>query len=144
MFQHFAFCSAKPWPCNRLESMGRAFGFIVLVIVVAIGGYIYTRQAQSVTKVGSNPQTTIDVTAVRNDLMALANAERQHFASYGKYVSLDELRTAGDITIPTRANYSYSAQTTDTTFKITAVYSGPDAKAPKRITVDETMAITTE
>src|SRR2546427_185605 len=124
--------------------MGRAFGFIVLVIVVALGAYLYTRQAQSVTSVGSNPETTIDVTAVRNDLLAIANAERRYFASNGKYVSLDELRTGGDITIPTRPNYSYSAQTTETTFKIIAVYSGPDAKAPKRITVDETMAVTTD
>jgi hypothetical protein len=124
--------------------MGRAFGFVVLVVVVAVGGYVYTRQAVSVTSIGSNPQTSIEVTAVRNDLLALANAERQYFASNGKYVSLDELRTGADITIPTRANYSYSAQATDTTFKIIAVYSGPDPKAPKRITIDETMAITTD
>ena len=124
--------------------MGRALGFIVLVIAVAIGGYLYTRQAQSVTSVGSNPQTTIDVTAVRNDLLAIANAERHYFASNGKYGSLDELRAGEDITIPTRPNYSYSAQTTETTFKIIAVYSGPDAKAPKRITVDESMSMTTD
>jgi Tfp pilus assembly protein PilE len=124
--------------------MGRGFGLIMLVVVVAVAGYLYTRQAQSVTSVGSNPQTTVDVTAVRNDLIAIANAERNYFASNGKYASLDELRTSGDLTIRTRPNYSYSAQTTDSTFKIIAVYSGPDPKAPKRITVDETMAVTME
>ena len=124
--------------------MGRAFGFILVVTVVAMGGYLYTKQAKSVTSVGSNPQTTVEVTGVRNDLLAVANAERRYFASNGKYVSLDELRTGGDISVPARPNYSYSAQTTESTFKIIAVYSGPDAKAPKRITVDETMAITTD
>ena len=124
--------------------MGRALGFIVLVIVVAVGGYLYMKQAESVTTVGSNPQTTVDVTAVRNDLMAIAKAERNNFASNGKYVSLNELQSGGDITIRSRANYSYSAETTESSFKIIAVYSGPDAKAPKRITVDETMAMTTE
>ena len=124
--------------------MGRAFGFILVVTVVAMGGYLYTKQAKSVTSVGSNPQTTVEVTGVRNDLLAIANAERRYFASNGKYISLDELRTAGDISVPARPNYSYSAQTTESTFKIIAVYSGPDAKAPKRITVDETMAITTD
>jgi hypothetical protein len=74
--------------------MGRAFGFIMLVVVVGIGGYVYMKQAQSITAIGSNPQTTIDVTGVRNDLLALAKAERQHFASTGKYVTLDELRTS--------------------------------------------------
>src|SRR6266850_8437673 len=126
--------------------MGRAFGFLSLIIVVAIGGYLYTKQVQSVTSVGgSTPQTTIDVTAVRNDLLALANAERRYFASNGKYATLEELRTNGDLSsIPTRPNYSYSAQTTDTSFNIIASYSGPDPKAPKRIAVDETMAITTD
>jgi hypothetical protein len=124
--------------------MGRALGFIVLVIVVAVGGYLYMKQAESVTSVGSNPQTTVDVTAVRNDLMAIAKAERNYFASNGKYVSLNELQSGGDITIRNRANYSYSAETTDSSFKIIAVYSGPDAKAPKRMTVDEMMAMTAE
>ena len=124
--------------------MGRSLGFIMVVIVAAVGGYLYTRQASSVTQVGSNPQTTIDVTAVRNDLLGIANAERRYFASNGKYATLEELRTNGDINIPTRAHYSYSVQTTDTSFKIIATYSGPDPKAPKRIAVDETMTITTD
>jgi hypothetical protein len=89
--------------------MGRAFGFIRLIVVVAIGGYVYMKQAQSVTSLRSNPQTTVDVTAVRNDLIAIANAERNHFASNGKYASLGELRTSGDLTVPSRPNYSYSA-----------------------------------
>jgi hypothetical protein len=124
--------------------MSRSIGFIMVVIVAAVGGYLYTKQAKSVIEVGSTPQTTIDVTAVRNDLLGIANAERRYWASKGKYATLDELRTGGDISIPTRASYSYSAQTTETGFKIVAVYSGPDPKAPKRIAVDETMAITNE
>jgi hypothetical protein len=125
--------------------MGRAFGFIMLIAVVGAGGYIYTRQATSVTGDGSAPQTAVDVTAARNDLLALANAERRYFASNGKYATLEELRGNGDIaSIPTRPNFAYSVQTTDTSFKITATYSGPDPKAPKHITVDETMTITTD
>ena len=124
--------------------MSRSIGFLMVLIVAAVGGYLYTKQANSVIAVGSNPQTTIDVTAVRNDLLGIANAERRYFASNGKYASLDELRTGGDISIPARANYSYSAQTSETGFKIVAVYSGPDPKAPKRMAVDETMAVATE
>jgi len=122
--------------------MGRFFGFIVVIITVAAAGYVFTKQAESVTTAGSNAGTTIDVTAVRNDLLALANAERRFFATNGKYGSLDELR--GDIFIPSRPHYSYSAQATDTSFKITAAYLGPDAKAPRSISVDETMSITTD
>jgi len=124
--------------------MGRSIGFLALALVVAIGGYLFTRQAQSVISTGSNPETTVDVTAVRNDLIAIAKAERNYWASNAKYVSLDELRFTGHIQIPTRAHYSYSAETAETAFKIIATYSGTDPKAPKRITIDETMAITVE
>lgn len=117
----------------------------MLVVAVGVGAYVYMKQTQSLTAVGSNPETTIDVTAVRSDLLALANAERQHFASSGKYVSLDELRTSGELSaLPVRPNYSYSAEAGESAFKIIAVYSGADTKAPKRLTVDETMAFTSE
>jgi len=124
--------------------MGRSLGFVMLMIVVGFGAYLYTREAQSVTAVGSNPQTTVDVAGVHNDLIALANAERRYFASNAKYASLDELRTSGDIPMPHRPSYSYSAQTSDASFKIIASYSGSDPKAPKRIIMDETMTMTTE
>jgi hypothetical protein len=124
--------------------MGRAFGLIAVVIVVAIGGYLYTREAQTVTPIGSTPKTTVDVVGVQNDLMAIANAERRYWVSNSKYASLEELRTNGDIEIPTRDNYTYSAEASETGFRIIASYSGADPKAPKRISVDESMRMTTE
>jgi len=123
--------------------MGRAFGFVSVIIVAAVGGYIYMNQMHAVTPSGPNPKVTIDVTAVRNDLMAIANAERRYWATNAKYASLDELRNNGDIPIPTRANYTYSVDVSDNAFKIIATYSGSDPAAPKSITVDETMAMTT-
>lgn len=124
--------------------MGRAFGLISVIIVLAIGGYVYTREARTVTPIGSTPKTTVDVVGVRNDLMAIANAERRYWVTNSKYASLDELRTNGDIEIPSRDNYTYSAETSDTGFRIIASYSGPDPKAPKRISVDESMQMTSE
>jgi uncharacterized protein (UPF0333 family) len=124
--------------------MGRIFGLLSVVIVVAIGGYLFTRDAQSVTATGSTPQTTIDVVAVQNDLMAIANAERRYWALNSKYASLDELRTNGDIEIGNRDNYTYSAETSEDGFRIIANYGGPDPDAPKRIVVNEAMKVTTE
>ena len=124
--------------------MGRAFGFIALIVVVGIGAYLYTKQIESATSAGggSTPTTTVDVTGVRNDLLALANAERQYWASNAKYASLDELQSGGGTHAPARQNYSYSVEAGETTFKVVATYSGPDPKAPKRIAIDETMTIT--
>jgi hypothetical protein len=124
--------------------MGRAFGLISVVIVVAIGGYIYTRQAQSVSSTGSTPRTTVDVIAVRNDLMAIANAERRYWATNSRYASLDELRTNGDIEVPSRDHFMFSAETTHDGFRIIADYSGPDPDAPKRFVVNQAMTLTTE
>ena len=129
--------------------MSRSLGFIGLLIVLGIGAYLYMRQTQAVTPGGSaaTPRSTIDVAGVKNDLIALANAERRHFAAEGKYVSIDELRSSGDISMPSnsRGPYSYSAETSDTGFRITATYSGPpDAGVPRTLSIDETMQVKTE
>jgi hypothetical protein len=124
--------------------MSRAFGFVSLIVVVGIVMYLFLGQTQSVTPEGTVPSTTIDLTGVRNDLMAIANAERRYFALNASYASLDELAANGDIEIPTRSHYSYSAETSDTGFRIIATYSGTDPKAPPVISVDETMTLSNE
>ena len=124
--------------------MGRSFGLVMVVVIGAIGLYLFTRQAQSVTSVGTTPKTLVDVTAVRNDLMAIANAERRYFATNAKYVPLEELRAKGDIQIPVRTNYTYDAEASEAGFRIIATYSGPDPGAPKRLSVDETMTLEME
>ena len=115
-----------------------------MIIVAAVAGYLYMNQMHAVTPGGTTPKVTIDVTAVRNDLLAIANAERRYWATNARYASLDELRNNGDIPIPSRANYTYSANVDDSAFKVIATYSGSDPAAPKTITVDETMAMTTK
>ncbi|HET9217016.1 MAG TPA: hypothetical protein VFR18_08560 [Terriglobia bacterium] len=124
--------------------MGRIFGLISVIVVVGIGGYIYTRQVQSVTSVGTNPETTVDMIAVRNDLMAIANAQRRYWATNARYASLDELRTDGDIEVPSRDDFVYSIETSAAGFNIVAIYSGTDPDAPRRISINEAMTMRTE
>jgi hypothetical protein len=116
----------------------------MLLIVLAAGGYLYTRQLESVSHGGTAPTVVVDVVGVRNDLTAMANAQRRYWVTNSRYASLDELRSNGDIHIPARPFYTYSSVATDSGFKIVATYSGSDPKAPKRITVDETMKMTTD
>src|SRR5262249_31626107 len=123
--------------------MGRAFGFLALIIVVGVGLYLYSKNAEGLTPAGTAPRTTVDVTGVQNDLLRLGNAERRYWAMNSKYASLDELRRSGDSPVPSRANYSYSSDVNDNGFTIIATYSGPDPKAPKHISVDETMSLKT-
>ena len=127
--------------------MGRAVGFIGVLIAVAVGAYLYTQQAKSAGEIagGSSPKAAIEVTGVKNDLIAIANAERRRLASDGKYVSLDELRSNGDIKMESdrRGPYTYSVETSESGFRVVATYAGPDEKAPRSLSIDQTMQIST-
>jgi hypothetical protein len=132
---------------RRLEEycMGRAFGFVSLIVVVAVGAYIYMRQTKDVMSAGSStPTATVDLIGVRNDLLAIAQAERNHAATQGGYVSIEALRSQGDLTMTrdNRGPYNYSAEISDGSFRIVATYSGPDSSGmPKTLSVDQTMQV---
>ena len=124
-------------------------GLVGLVIALGIGAYLYTHSAkEAATAAGGagSPKMAIDVTGVKNDLIAFGNAEKQQYALEGKYLSLDDLRAKGS-TIPAdhRGPFTYSAEIGDTGFKITATYGGdPIAGAPKSLSIDQTMQIQTQ
>ncbi|HUQ49489.1 MAG TPA: hypothetical protein VM056_02150 [Terriglobales bacterium] len=121
--------------------MGRAFGFIGLLIAVAVGAYLYTRQAKSALPAGvTSPKAAIDLTAVKNDLLAIAQAERRYHTMNSKYGTLAELRENGDTNVSdSRGPYSYSVATQDAGFVAKAVYSGDDPAMPKTVSIDQTM-----
>lgn len=126
--------------------MGRLFGFVGLLIAVAIGTYLYSRQAQSSIG-GTNaaaPTATVNIVGIQNDLLALATAERSHFALEGKYASVDELLSSGDITMKAknRGSCSYDAFVSETSFRITATCSGQTPPGtPYVVSIDNKMQI---
>lgn len=128
--------------------MSRAFGFLTLIIVVAVGAYIYMRQTQGVMTAGtSDPKATADLIGVRNDLLAIAQAERAHGALQGGFVSIDELRSQGELSMSrnNRGPYTYSAEVSAGSFHIVATYSGPEGSGlPRTITIDQSMQISQE
>lgn len=128
--------------------MGRAAGFICLLLAVGVGLYVYSKNGQAVTGgVGTtSAKAAIDVTGVKNDLIAIAQGEKRHFASAGSYASLEDLRSNGDISMAKdrRGDYAYTSEVSSSGFKITATYSGPDGTAPKHLSIDETMRITSD
>jgi hypothetical protein len=125
--------------------MGRAFGFVVLLAVLAVGSWYYMRQTQHVMSAGTgSPTATVDLIGVRNDLLAIAQAERSHAALKGGYASLDDLRAQGDLTMQRnrRGPYTYSAEVNDSSFRIVATYSGPGTPGlPKSLSIDQTMQV---
>jgi hypothetical protein len=127
--------------------MGRAFGFLSVVIVMAVGMYVYSRQAQSSSAAaGANsPKAAINITGVRSDLISIATSERRYFATEGKYASLDELITSNYITVlRQRPPYTYEVQTSASGFRVIATRSGDGTSGtPAQLSVDENMEFQT-
>ena len=132
--------------------MSRALGFIAVLIVAAAAMYIYMQQAKMVSPAGvegktANPRATIDLAGVKNDLLQFARAEQQHFASEGKYLSMEDMRAAGDTGLPSdsRGPFQYSIDASTSSFTVTATYNGgPIEGVPKALHVGPEMSISSE
>jgi len=122
--------------------MGRAFGFIGTMIVMAVGMYIYSIQLKdtSATGEGSSPTGTANIVGVKNDLIGIANAERTYFVDQQKYASLDELISGNYLTIQRqRPPYTYDVEITSSGFHATATRDS--SGAPAQLWIDETMEV---
>jgi hypothetical protein len=127
--------------------MSRSFGFIALILTAGIVMYLYMNNTVAVSPGEDGkapPRATIDIAGVKNDLNAIAQAERRYWATNSKYVSIDDLRSNGDISMPAngRGPYQYSADYSDNAFRITATYEGvPIAGIPHSLNIDQNMEI---
>lgn len=122
--------------------MGRVLGFLGTIITMAIGMYIYSVQVKTLTPGagGGNPEEVATIAGVKNDLIAIANAERSYLASQGKYASLDELKSTNYISIRgERPPYIYDVETTSSTFRATATRTVKGA--PAQLWIDESMQV---
>lgn len=123
--------------------MARALGFLSIVITMAVGMYIYSSQLKSASPAGTaNPEASVNIVAVQDDLLSIAQAERQYVAEKGSYASLDELVSANFVTIRgQRPPYSYQVDTSADGFRVTAIRSTPGS--PTQIWVDDKMQVHT-
>jgi hypothetical protein len=122
--------------------MGRTFGFLGTIIVMAVGMYIYSVQLKNVSAPGGAgaPTGTANIVGVKNDLISIANAERGYFVTQQKYASLDELVSGNYITIERqRPPYTYDVETTTSGFRVTATRDS--AGTPAQLWIDETMQV---
>ena len=120
---------------------------LVLVLAIAFGIYYFSlKRAQPGGTGGSLPAQAISLTGVRNDLLAIAQAEQVYFAEHGSYASLNELTSSGALTMERsgRDGYTYAVETTAGSFTVTARHSGRPGDAEARyptLTVDQTMQV---
>jgi len=122
--------------------------FVALLVAIAVAACVYyfafskTMKTPDGTEM-STPTQAISLTGVKNDLNAIAQAERAWFAQNGKYATLDELISANALTMtrPERDGYTYSAEVSGAGFTITARHPATSGVAWPVLTIDQTMEI---
>jgi hypothetical protein len=124
--------------------MKKAGGLLGLVIALAVGYFIFKAQYTQGPTGGAPPKQVIDVVGVKNDLIAIGQAERMFLASHGSYASLEQLQQDGAITFSgaNRRGYNYSAEVSGGEhFRIVAAPSDPAKAGWPTLAIDETMQI---
>jgi hypothetical protein len=123
---------------------------ILVTAAIGLGIYMYTLK-QAAPGPGMVATQNISVTGVKNDLVAIAQAERMYYTQNGSYADLPTLTSTGtmNITRTSRDGYTYSAQPSGNSFTITATYTAPPVENPAGVTpphfptftIDQTMEV---
>jgi hypothetical protein len=121
--------------------MGRVIGLLVVVVIVALSYKLYFSHLQS-TGTGS-PAHAINVVGVKNDLIAIAQAERAYQAEHGSYASFDQLTSGGALTMikSGRDGYTYDVETSTDGFRATAHCPASSSPGCSNWSVDQTMEV---
>ena len=113
-----------------------------MVASLAIGMYIYSLQIKAMGPAtpSGNPVEAATIAGVKNDLLAIANAERGYIGVEGRYASLEELTSGNYVTIKhERTPYIYDVEVSPGSFRATATRTTKGA--PAQIWVTEAMEI---
>jgi hypothetical protein len=121
-------------------------GLAGLLIVAVIAGLIYKYEfAQSSAPGITTPVQTIDTVGVKNDLLAIAQAERAYEAEHSSFASLSELNSSGAMSLAKtgRDGYTYEVQTESENFHVLAHCPVATTPGCMSYSIDQTMQIQT-
>ena len=116
---------------------------LLIVAVIAFGVYQFYLTRKGGGESPGGMMQAISTTGVKNDLIAIAQAERAYVGEHGNYATLDELTSSGALatTNRSRQGYTYSVQITTGGFIATARYTGPANPPRPSYTIDRTLQI---
>ena len=122
----------------------RSLGSIISILVVTVIGLLVYKFyfTQSSSTGAATPAQTINVVGVKNDLLAIAQAERNYQAEHNSIASLDELVSSGEMSIKKtgRDGYTYDVESSGDGFRVTARCSATAAGCTNYL-VDQTMEV---
>jgi hypothetical protein len=120
-------------------------GLLSLVLALAVVFLVYKLYFAQLKSgpTAANPISTVDVVGVKNDLLAIAQAERMYQAEHGSYVSLEELASSGGISLERsgRNGYTYEVETSPDSFRAVAHCPRTTARDCTSWVVDQTMEV---
>lgn len=122
-----------------MRSLGNLVGLLVVALIAILAYKFYFSQSTGT----ATPKQTIDVVGVKNDLIAIAQAERAYQAEHNSYGSLSDLTSSGALSMSRsgRDGYTYEVETSSDSFR--AIAHCPAATMPDctSYAVDQTMEI---
>jgi competence protein ComGC len=130
--------------CPRGEIMRAAFGMVGLLVVLLIGYLLYISQIREIAN-DKRLVHQINLAAVQSDLLSLAQAERLHCATNGRYATLEELQRSNVLnSIPGagRSGYQYTIEVDGAAhFHITASPTDSSRIDLPTLSIDETLEL---
>jgi hypothetical protein len=127
-----------------MRGLGSVLG---LLVVVLIGGFIYKFYFQKSVSVNgaSTPAQTINIVGVKNDLLAIAQAERLYQAQHDSYASMDDLVSSGAISMRKsgRDGYTYDVSAATDSFQVVARCPSQTNPGCASYSIDQTMEVQT-
>ena len=124
-----------------MRSIGGIVGLLVVALIVAMTYKYYFLQGSSAGV--TTPRQTIDVVGVKNDLVAIGQAERVYQAQHDSYASLDDLVSSGAMSMKKtgRDGYTYDAEASTDSFRVTAHCPTDTVPSCVSYTIDQTMEV---
>jgi hypothetical protein len=123
--------------------MRSVLSLLVVLVIVFLSYKLYFSKMGTESSGTVSPVQTIDVIGVKNDLLAIAQAERAYQAEHGDYASLDELASSGALTMRRsgRDGYTYEVETSSNGFRAVAHCPPTATSGCTNYAIDESMEI---
>lgn len=123
-----------------MRSLGNLAGLLIVALIAVLTYKFYFSQQSPGT---ATPKQTIDVVGVKNDLIAIAQAERAYQAEHNSYGSLADLTSSGALSMSKsgRAGYTYEVETSSDSFRVIAHCPAATIPGCTSYAVDQTMEI---